>query len=324
MQKLIVAMVFGLLSIQAQSAPSKYEITILATNIANYGGRGEWSFGALYESDTESVLFDTGFDEETMLHNAKLLNKNLAKVEKVVLSHFHSDHTGGLLRLRREYRTENTNAFTKVYVAKGFFAQRYDQSGAQLSDGKTGPGSYGNAAEFKKAAQALGIKFTVTDAPLEIAPDLFITGPVARRHEEYVGPAGLFIKTGEGSVLSPDIIMDDQSMGMMTEQGWVMMSGCGHSGIMNTTEILQDVEDKPIFAAMGGFHLWQASDSAIDQTANWLVEKGLKKFMGGHCTGIRAGRRIADVAKIKRTDHSHTAVGSTFSRQMEIGRSSVE
>ena len=40
---------------------SEYEITILATNIANFGGVGEWSFSALLESDEESILFDTGF-----------------------------------------------------------------------------------------------------------------------------------------------------------------------------------------------------------------------------------------------------------------------
>ena len=51
-----------------------------------------------------SVLFDTGFHEDTVIHNAQLLKKDLSKVEKVVLSHFHSDHTGGLLKLRKKYK----------------------------------------------------------------------------------------------------------------------------------------------------------------------------------------------------------------------------
>ena len=104
---------------------ASYEITVLATNISNYGGFGEWSFSALYESDKESILFDTGFHEDTVLHNAKILNKDLSKVEKVILSHFHSDHTGGLIKLRKTYKPFNKNAFKNVYVTKGFFAQRY-------------------------------------------------------------------------------------------------------------------------------------------------------------------------------------------------------
>ena len=59
---------------------AEYQITVLATNISNYGGFGEWSFSALYESDNESILFDTGFHEDTVLHNAKVLNKDLSKV----------------------------------------------------------------------------------------------------------------------------------------------------------------------------------------------------------------------------------------------------
>jgi len=92
---------------------ASYEVTVLATNISNYGGFGEWSFSALYESDKESVLFDTGFHEDTVLHNAEILGKDLSKVEKVILSHYHSDHTGGLLKLRRTYKEINNKALTK-------------------------------------------------------------------------------------------------------------------------------------------------------------------------------------------------------------------
>ena len=67
---------------------SEYEITILATNTANFGGLGEWSFSALLESDDESIIFDTGFDENTVLHNANLLKKILVKSKKLFLAIF--------------------------------------------------------------------------------------------------------------------------------------------------------------------------------------------------------------------------------------------
>ena len=120
---------FFIFSLTPQIKASEYEITILATNTANFGGIGEWSFSALLESEEEKILFDTGFDENTVLHNAKLLNKDLSKVEKVILSHFHGDHTGGLIKLRQTYMKDNPYAFSKVYVAEGFFEQRYDSEG---------------------------------------------------------------------------------------------------------------------------------------------------------------------------------------------------
>ena len=79
-------MLVTFLFFSSSTLAEKYEITVLATNIANFGGFGEWSFSALYEGENESILFDTGWDDNTVLHNAKILNKDLSKVEKVVLS----------------------------------------------------------------------------------------------------------------------------------------------------------------------------------------------------------------------------------------------
>ena len=298
---------------------ASYEITVLATNISNYGGFGEWSFSALYESETESVLFDTGFHEDTVLHNAKILGKDLSKVEKVILSHFHSDHTGGLLKLRKTYKELNSKAFTKVYVARGFFNQRFAPDGS-----KVGPGNYADSIKWKKDAENLGINFIILDSHYEVSKNIFATGTVERTVEKYNGPEGLVVKDVKSNKFVPDIILDDQSAGMLTENGWVMMSGCGHSGIINTAKKLQSINNIPVYGAIGGFHLFKASDQLIDKTANWLKNQGMTKFMGGHCTGIYAAERVADIIGISRENLSHTAIGSVLTKDLMIQRSSVE
>ena len=298
---------------------ASYEITVLATNISNYGGFGEWSFSALYESETESVLFDTGFHEDTVLHNAKILGKDLSKVEKVILSHFHSDHTGGLLKLRKTYKELNNKAFTKVYVARGFFNQRFAPDGS-----KGGPGNYADSSKWKKDAENLGINFIILDSHYEVSKNIFATGTVERTVEKYNGPEGLVVKDIKSNKFVPDIILDDQSAGMLTENGWVMMSGCGHSGIINTAKKLQSINNIPVYGAIGGFHLFKASDQLIDKTANWLKNQGMTKFMGGHCTGIYAAERVADIIGISRENLSHTAIGSVLTKDLMIQRSSVE
>tara|TARA_B100000579_G_C22813870_1_gene846735 strand:- start:367 stop:1320 length:954 start_codon:yes stop_codon:yes gene_type:complete len=295
---------------------AEYQITVLATNISNYGGFGEWSFSALYEGDDESLLFDTGFHEDTVLHNAKVLNKDLSKVEKVVLSHFHSDHTGGLIKLRKVYKKINKNAFSKVYVARGFFDQRYYKDGS-----KEGPGNYNDSLEFRKVAEGEGITFKILDTHTMISDNLYVTGTVQRTVESYNGPQGYFL---DKDLSIPDIIKDDQSVGMLTDKGWIMMSGCGHSGIINTAKKLQSIKNVPVYGAIGGFHLFQANDKTITNTANWLKINGMKKFMGGHCTGIYAAETIADIIGITRDNLSHTAIGSVLTKDLQIIRSSVE
>ncbi len=313
--KVITLTLCAMFSALGQTAP--YQVTVLATNISDYGGLGEWSFAALFESDQDAVLFDTGFKENTVLHNVLHLGVDLSQVEKVVLSHFHSDHTGGLLILREHFRPANESALSQVYVAAGFFDQRVTETGVEV-----GPGDFAIAQDFRAAAEALGIRFIEVDEPTEIAPKLWLTGPVPRVEEHYNGPSGLFIDRDGTSI--PDIIIDDQSLGYLTDKGWLMTSGCGHSGLINTGKVLQSIKDEPIYSIVGGFHLWQADSETLNRTASWLGERGLGLMMGGHCTGIAAAETIASQLQLPRSQISHAAIGSVITPELTIVRSSVE
>ena len=297
---------------------SEYEITILATNIANFGGVGEWSFSALLENEKESILFDTGFDEDTVLHNAQLLGKDLGKVEKVILSHFHGDHTGGLLKLRKTYMKINPKSFSTVYVADGFFEQRYDIDGNLRGF----IGGFDDVNEFMKETDTLGINFKIIKEPHEISENLILSGPVERIFESVVVSPGFYVK--EDGKLVDDLLKDDQSLGIKTKKGWYMMSGCGHSGMMNTAHKFQQIEKRDIYGAIGGFHLFRSSDEVISKTASSLKSFGLKQLVGGHCTGIHAARKIADIASITRNNLSHGAIGTIVTKDLKILRSSVE
>ena len=312
--KTLLVLIFSIKSITA----SEYEVTILATNTANFGGIGEWSFSALLESDNESIIFDTGFDENTVLHNADLLGKDLSKVKKVILSHFHGDHTGGLIKLRKTFMEENPSAFSEVYVADGFFDQRYDKNGNLRGF----IGGFDDVDEFIEETKKIGITFIVINEPYQIAENLLLSGPVERIFEDVVVSPGFFIK--ENGKLIDDQLKDDQSLGIKTNKGWYMMSGCGHAGMMNTAHKFQKIDNKDIYGAIGGFHLFRSSDEVISETANSLKQFGLKQLVGGHCTGIHAARKIADIASISRNNLSHGAIGTVITKDLEILRSSVE
>ena len=297
---------------------TEYEITILATNTANFGGIGEWSFSALLESEKESIIFDTGFDENTVLHNANLLGKDLSKVEKVILSHFHGDHTGGLIKLRKTFMEDNPNAFSKVYVADGFFEQRYDKDGNLRGF----IGGFDDVTEFIQETENIGISFIVIKESYEIAKNLMLSGPVERVFEKVVVSPGFYLK--KNGELIDDLLKDDQSLGIKTSKGWYMMSGCGHAGMMNTAHKFQTIDDNDVYGAIGGFHLYRSSDDDISKTAYSLKEFGLKQLIGGHCTGIHAARKIADIASISRDNLSHGAIGTVITKDLRILRSSVE
>lgn len=297
---------------------SEYEITVLATNTANFGGIGEWSFSALLESEDEKILFDTGFDENTVLHNAKVLNKDLSSVEKVILSHFHGDHTGGLIKLRKEFMTQNSKAFSKVFVAVGFFEQRYDVNGNLRGF----IGGFNDVDNFILQTQKLGIDFIIIENPTEISPNLILSGPVERVHEKAVVSPGFFIK--KDGKLEADLVHDDQSLGILTKDGWYMMSGCGHAGMINTAHKFNKINNQDVIGAIGGFHLFRSSDEVINKTGKALKDFGLKQLVGGHCTGIHEARKIADIVEIQQSNLSHGAIGTVITKDLQIIRSSVE
>ena len=248
----------------------------------------------------------------------ELLKKDLSVVEKVILSHFHGDHTGGLIKLRKTYMDINPKAFSQVYVAEGFFEQRYDAEGNLRGF----IGGFNEVNSFLSATQELGINFIIINKPTEISKNLFLSGPVERVYEKVVVSPGFFIKKGEK--LEADLVQDDQSLGILTKDGWYMMSGCGHAGMINTAHKFNKIYDRDVVGAIGGFHLFRSSDEVITKTGEALKEFGLRQLVGGHCTGIHEARKIADIANIHQSNLSHGAIGTVVTKDLKIIRSSVE
>lgn len=319
-----LALVFFLVAPGVKAEEQPPEITILSTMVANFTGVGEWGFSALIEGEGAPILFDTGFKAETVLTNARLLGKDLSTIEKVVLTHFHTDHTGGLLTLREAFMEKNDKAISVVYVAKGFFEQRYSIDGTPMYS-LPNPGftrSFTDPAKFKAAAEALGVQFTEIDGPTEIAPGMLLTGPIERVHDERNVNPGFFLKT-EGS-MTPDTLPESQVLGIRTTDGWILVSGCGHAGIVNASEKLRQIDNKPVLVGVGGFHLFRASDETISWTAEKLRAFGLKKLVGAHCTGAHATAKIAQTLNLPRANVSIGAIGTKIDRTMTIVPASID
>ena len=293
----------------AQDATSEVTVTVLTTNTAD-GGRtqGEWSFSAWVEVGERRFLFDTGWSPDNVLLNAEKLGIDLSAAEDLVLSHHHQDHTGGLETLRRELSRRNPEALSRIHVAPGIFAPR------PLADG----GDRNPMVALRERIEATGARFIVHDGPTEIAPGVWVTGSVPRVHDERnypVGPDRLLVQE-DGSTV-PDVIPDSQSMVIVTPEGPIMISGCGHAGMINTLEYVNArISDLPPQAAIGGFHLFAAPPEVMSWTSERIAELGLRHFIGAHCTGIESVYEIRALAGLDRDTARVGAIGTRF----EAGR----
>jgi 7,8-dihydropterin-6-yl-methyl-4-(beta-D-ribofuranosyl)aminobenzene 5'-phosphate synthase len=279
---------------------SQLKITILSTMLADTAGKGEWGFSALVEADGRKILFDAGTDSNLVVDNAKQCGINLSDISTLILSHSHDDHTGGWHVLRNKFKITNPQAYDTTFVGDGFFNKRFDN--AQMFH-------YSRATDSVRYIQEGG-HIKVTDRFTEIYPGIYLTGPVPRKYNEKNYQKDNRIQSGKGFI--EDEIHEDMSLIISTVKGLVLLSGCGHSGIINTVTYMQEYLKDSLYAAIGGFHLFNAGDAQIEWTANYLKKAGIRYFVGAHCTGINAVYEIRRLCSLKRIDCVVGAVGSFF------------
>jgi 7,8-dihydropterin-6-yl-methyl-4-(beta-D-ribofuranosyl)aminobenzene 5'-phosphate synthase len=139
----------------------------------------------------------------------------------------------------------------------------------------------------KKEYEATGGKFIVHEKPEELLPGVWLTGPVPRTYPEKNWTPGYKVEKGDGWV--EDNLPEDQALIFNTASGLVMLSGCAHAGIINTLHYAREfLRPAPVQAAIGGFHLFAASDQQLDWTADKLREFQIAQILGAHCTGIES------------------------------------
>jgi 7,8-dihydropterin-6-yl-methyl-4-(beta-D-ribofuranosyl)aminobenzene 5'-phosphate synthase len=283
-------------------------ITTLSTMLAD-AGIGEWGYAALVEVDGRRILFDTGARPRTVLENARELKVDLAGITDVVLSHNHGDHTGGLVTLRRDVMGRDPKALARAHVGRGAFWSR---------PAADGTGERNALLRNRADYEAAGGAFVEHDGPDELQPGVWLTGPVPRVHPErnyalHAGP----VRSPQG--LTDDTIPEDMSLVFDTDRGLVILTGCGHAGVINTLDHARaTVRAAPVHAIVGGLHLFPLDDDRLAWTAAQLKSFGLENLLGAHCTGVEAVYRIRQQAGLSRRSCVVGAVGSTFDLEKGI------
>jgi 7,8-dihydropterin-6-yl-methyl-4-(beta-D-ribofuranosyl)aminobenzene 5'-phosphate synthase len=284
-----------------QTTSLSVRVTVLSTMLAESRGIGEWGFAALIEVGGRRLLVDTGARPETVLRNSEELGIDLSTVTDVVLTHNHGDHTGGLVTLRRELAKKNPEAVRRAHVAPGIFAVRVDSTGADTP----------RMLQVRREYQDAGGTFIEHAKPTQVMPGVWFTGPVPRPHPERNWGGDLRVRSGSG--LIEDTIAEDASIVIDTPAGLVVVTGCGHAGIVNILEYAREFRSAaPVHAVVGGLHLFAATDEHLAWTGKKLREFGVAHLLGAHCTGIEAVFHLREAIGLERRTAVVAAVGAGF------------
>jgi len=298
------------------------EVTILADRLADMLARSsdgvkrfssgpliaEHGFSALIALPSEDlrILWDAGASPSTVLENLRRMEIDPASIDVIALSHGHGDHTGGVSEILRTVcrppalkmfpagtADEALADYAKpatipLIVHPAAFRERWNF----LKDGRRrGPMSPTNRGEW----EALGAHVVEAEEPYRIAEGCWATGYVPRESFETEGRAPERLRYREGARFHPDDIDEDQSIVIHVEgKGLVVVSGCAHSGIVNTVWHARKMAGvETVHAVLGGFHLGRSTEKEVARTVEAIVEARPAIIVPTHCTGFDAMRCFA-------------------------------
>ncbi|MDX9871141.1 MAG: MBL fold metallo-hydrolase [Clostridia bacterium] len=256
----------------------KIKATVLCENcvFSNLGAIAEHGWSVYLETDRGNYLFDTG-QGLALINNARIFKKDLSKIRGIILSHHHSDHTGGLMDALTE------SGPVDVYAHPGLFKE-----GFLVRSGE----KYIGVPYARIALESKGARFRYNKEFIEIAPGLHITGEVPRLTDFETGDKDLVLKTEEGLVRDP--LLDDQSIVVETEKGLVIILGCSHAGVINIIDYaVKKTGQERIHAVIGGTHLWTVSAEQQEKTIQAFKDYKIERLGVSHCTGLKVAGRLA-------------------------------
>jgi len=249
----------------ASAAQSPTRITILVDAFGVPSDlRPDWGYSALVEHDGKRILFDAGNDAEIFAHNTQVLGVDLTRLDFVVISHRHGDHTAGLHHLLK------LNPDVKIYAANDEYfggptpAAFFRRPNLALPDHMRYFG--GDVPEVvPHGTPWRGASIQRVDGVLEIAPGITLVSNISLN--------GAFSETPE------------LSLAIQTPDGQIMLVGCSHPGI---ERILNSVAAKqvPVRLLIGGLHLVTTPETEIQRLVTALRDEwNIAGVAPGHCTG---------------------------------------
>ena len=259
----------------------KLKITILCENtVGRLVGTGEHGFSAFIETDRGNYLFDTG-NGHSIVSNSLVLGKDLRSIEKIILSHGHQDHTGGLPEVLKLKGKVDVHGHPHLFSDRIVVLKEKDRETKRFV-----------GVLYKRAyLEILGAHFLFNSDFAEIDQDMYLTGEVPRKTGFEKSDPRLFMEVDGRR--TPDTFSDDQSLVLDTEKGLVLVLGCAHSGMINIIDhVMNRMKKEKFYAILGGTHLDFLTPEQLEQSILSLKKIQVEKIGVSHCTGMRASFRL--------------------------------
>ncbi len=237
----------------------------------------EHGLSVYIEHDNKKLILDSSGRSNVFTYNLKLLDISLSEVDAYVMSHGHWDHAGGIMEIISQK--------IPIYLHPHALSERL----VRYTDYSY---NVGLSSTIRKILQDSEIHYT--EHPTKITDNIIISGEVPRIAGFYSKPSQYSVYKKDNEWI-PDPLTDDQFISLITDRGQIIVTGCCHSGLINTMRYAKKLSEEPILGIIGGFHLRSAPDDAIDEIIKEIKKEEISLLVPLHCTGFKATLRFAEL-----------------------------
>jgi 7,8-dihydropterin-6-yl-methyl-4-(beta-D-ribofuranosyl)aminobenzene 5'-phosphate synthase len=281
---------FVLVCVAAVPCRAQDKVTIL------YDAFGEskeltkaWGFSALVEHNGKRILFDTGNNAANLEHNVKALGVELTKLDFVVISHRHTDHTTGLRyvlsvnpNVTVYVPADGANGFGGAPIPKTFLRADENLPAKMQYFGGTEPEHFTSGKLYDTG------NFVLVNQLTEVVPGIFLVPTVSQK---------------KGTLELPEL-----TLAVKRPNGLLLVDGCSHAGVEAILEAASAVDPRTEIV-FGGLHLVTTPLEEIDALVENLKTKWkVLRIAPGHCTGEPA---LARLKKAYGEDYLYAGLGTT-------------
>ncbi|MGL4694552.1 MBL fold metallo-hydrolase [Enterococcus larvae] len=233
---------------------------------------GEPALSFFIEDEEEAILFDTGYSH-IFFENAKKLGIDLTRSNRLVLSHGHNDHTGGLVHIDTLFTQQKPEIVAHPLT---FFPKRAEE------------GAIGSPESAEKLQQ--NYTLTLSKEPLAISKNITFLGEIPQLVD--FEPRQQVGETKLTDTYTADYVLDDSALVFTGKDGIYIITGCSHSGICNICEYAKKVTGiNKIMGVIGGFHLFD-EDEQLEKTIQYFKENNIPELFPCHCVSFAAKSAI--------------------------------
>jgi 7,8-dihydropterin-6-yl-methyl-4-(beta-D-ribofuranosyl)aminobenzene 5'-phosphate synthase len=268
---------FGDVTVQRTPVPYPYGCGVMLLAEHGLAYHLESTCGA----ERKEILLDFSLTTRTLTNNYQALKLDPCTADALIISHGHDDHYGGLPELVRSLQGRFKPGIALYAGGEDTFAHRWQMKddGRQVDRGQL------SCTEL----ESCGINVVLAAQPAVVAGHAITSGQIPRLTDFELAPASARLEAKPGELVKDNFPGEHATAYHVKGRGLVVISSCGHAGIINTVRHFQKFSGiEHVHAVVGGWHLAPYSDEVIARTVAALKEINPDHYIPMHCTGFRA------------------------------------